>query len=49
MARAFTRGSGDLLPYPEQQLPGVPHELGFPQQLPGPGSVNFRGELLEVL
>ena len=35
--------------YPEQQLPGVPHELGAPQQPPGAGSVNFRDELLDVL
>jgi hypothetical protein len=27
------------MPYPEQQLPGVPHELGVPQQPPEPGSV----------
>ena len=25
--------------YPEQQLPGLPHELGVPQQPPEPGSV----------
>jgi hypothetical protein len=35
--------------YPEQQLPGVPHELGVPQQPPELGSVNFRDELLDVL
>jgi len=35
--------------YPEQQLPGVPHELGVPQQLPEPGSGNLRDELLDVL
>jgi len=34
--------------YPEQQLPGVPHELGVPQQLPDPAS-NFCDELLDVL
>jgi hypothetical protein len=35
--------------YPEQQLPGAPHELGVPQQPPEPGSVNFRDEPLDVL
>jgi hypothetical protein len=35
--------------YPEQQLPGVPHELGVPQQLPEPGSANLGDELLDVL
>jgi hypothetical protein len=35
--------------YPEQQLPGLPHEFGVPQQPPGPGSVSFRDELLDVL
>ena len=35
--------------YPEQQLPGVPHELGVPQQPPEPGSGNLRDELLDVL
>jgi hypothetical protein len=34
--------------YPEQQLPGVPHELGVPQH-PEPGSGSFREELLDVL
>jgi len=34
--------------YPAQQLPGVPHELGVPQQLPEPGS-NPCGEWLDVL
>ncbi len=38
----------DLI-YPEQQLPGVPQELGVPQQPPDPGSVNFPDEPLEVL
>jgi len=35
--------------YPEQQLPGVPQELGDPQQPPELGSVNFRDEPLDVL
>jgi len=35
--------------YPEQQLPGVPHEFGVPQQPPEPGSPNPRDELLDIL
>ncbi|MCJ7786360.1 MAG: hypothetical protein MUP41_20710 [Desulfobacterales bacterium] len=35
--------------YPEQQLPGVPHELGAPQQPPELGSVGPRDEALTVL
>ena len=39
----------ELLAYPEQQLPGVPHELGVPQQPPKPGPVGSRDEALTVL
>jgi hypothetical protein len=35
--------------YPEQQLPGVPHELGAPQQPPEPDPVGSRDEALTVL
>jgi hypothetical protein len=35
--------------HPEQQLPGVPHEFGVPQQLPGVGFDIFCDKLLEVL
>ncbi len=35
--------------HPEQQLPGVPQELGVPQQPPELGSGIFRDELLDVL
>ena len=35
--------------YPEQQLPGVPHELGVPQQPPEPGSGNLWDEPMDVL
>jgi hypothetical protein len=35
--------------YPEQQLPGDPHELGVPQQPPEPGSFKPRDEALTVL
>ena len=38
-----------MIAYPEQQLPGVPHELGAPQQPPEPGSEDLREELLAVL
>ena len=35
--------------YPEQQLPGVPHELGVPQQPPEPDSVDPRDGAMTVL
>jgi hypothetical protein len=35
--------------YREQHPPGVSHELGDPQQLPGPFSANLSEEALEVL
>jgi hypothetical protein len=35
--------------YPEQQLPGVPHELGVPQQPPDPGSADPGDELIDML
>jgi len=35
--------------YPEQQLPGVPHELGDPQQPPEPGSVSPRDVAVAIL
>jgi hypothetical protein len=38
-----------MIAYPEQQLPGVPHELGAPQQPPGLGSEDLREELLAIL
>jgi hypothetical protein len=38
-----------MIAYPEQQLPGVPHELGAPQQPPELGSEDLREELLDVL
>jgi hypothetical protein len=39
----------EVIAYPEQQLPGVPHELGAPQQLPGLTSEDLGEELLDIL
>jgi hypothetical protein len=38
-----------MIAYPEQQLPGVPHELGVPQQPPEPGSVSPRDVAVAIL
>jgi hypothetical protein len=38
---SLLRGRRRNAAYPEQQLPGVPHELGFPQQPPEPGSASL--------
>jgi len=38
-----------MIAYPEQQLPGVPHELGVPQQPPEPGSGSPGDEVMAIL
>ncbi len=38
-----------MVAYPEQQLPGVPHELGDPQQPPEPGSASPRDVAVAIL